>query len=434
MYLARRGYRVEVYDQNPDLRVDSLTSGKSSINLTLCDRGFRALDDLGVGDHIRSITLPVYGRMIHDTHGNLSFQHYGAQGQALYSIFRGDLNKVLLQYAGDHFDIDFHFHQKCVGLDLAANAVAFRDQRSGATTHRQADHIFGADGAFSAVRLQLQKTDRFNYSQQYMEYGYRELTIPSVTSDGWLARRNVIHFWPRGSYMLMGFSNVDGSFTLSLHLPMHGAISFDTIKTPDDLLELFERSFPDVVPQLPMLVDEYFSHATNSMVTIRCSPWTVRDRVTLMGDAAHAIVPYYGQGANAGFEDCAVLDACMDEYECDWARMLSEFERLRRPNTDIIADLALQNFIELRDRVGDTRFLLRKDVERRINVRYPQKYETLYSMIAFSSMPYAEAIRIDREQRILVDQIMQRAGIERLSDQELDALVDDMVQQASLTV
>jgi kynurenine 3-monooxygenase len=225
--------------------------------------------------------------------------------------------------------------------------------------------------------------------------------------------------------MLMGFSNIDGSFTLSLHMPFKGDLSFQSIRTKDDLLSLFEKSFPDVLPEIPTLAEEYFANTTNSMITVRCSPWAFRDRVVLIGDAAHAIVPYYGQGANAGFEDCFVIDQCIEQYGDNWAMVFEEFERLRKPNTDAIADLAVQNFTELRDRVADPRFLLRKKMERKLAQRYADKYTSLYSMIAFTCMPYAEALRIDMEQRSLLDQIMSRVGIEELSEDEIDTIIED---------
>ena len=427
IYLARRGYHVEVYDKNQDILESDCTTGKSSINLTLCDRGFRVLDDVGVGDLIRRVTIPVYGRLIHDTNGNVTFQRYGNSDQALYSIFRHDLNKILLQFTKQNYDVDFHFNERCMGIDLSTNTATFKNQKSGDVSYREASRIFGADGAFSAVRLQLQKTDRFDFSQQYMEYGYREITIPAG-NDGWIAEKNAIHFWPRGDYMLMGFANANNSFTLSLHMPIEGQISFESIRTREDLLSFFERSFPDAVLQISAFTDDYFAHSTNSMITIRCCPWNFQDKVALIGDAAHAMVPYYGQGANAGFEDCAVLDACMEMYGENWSMVFSAYERLRRPNTDAIADLGLHNFIELRELVGNPKFLLRKEIERKIHRRYPDRYATLYSMIAFSSIPYVEAIRIYQDQHVFLDQIMDIEGIESLNDVEIDMIIDEVMQ------
>jgi kynurenine 3-monooxygenase len=429
IYLKRRGHDVQVYDKNEDLLATGYRAAKSSINMTLCDRGFLALDAIGVGDAVRRLTTPVYGRLIHDPNGKLTFQQYGANNQALYSVLRSDLNRQLLQFTREHYGIDVYFHEKCLGVDLPTNTITFQNLKSGNISYRTADRIIGADGAFSSVRLQLQKTDRFNYSQQYLEYGYRELTVPA-RKDGWISEKHVIHFWPRGNYMLMGFANINATFTFSLHMPLEGPLSFEAIRTREDLVELFEAAFPDVLADMPTLVDAYFANTTNSMITIRCAPWSFRDKVLLIGDSAHAIVPYYGQGANAGFEDCSVFDQCMEQYGDDWGAIFKEFERRRRPNTDAIAELAVQNFVELRDRVADTRFRLRKEIERRLHQRYPDHYTTLYSMIAFTSIPYAEALRVDQRQRALIDQIMDVAGIEELEGRELDSILDDVMQDA----
>lgn len=432
IYLARMGYAVAVYDKHSDLSAFSTTAGKSSLNLTLCERGLRVLDEVGVGDHVRRITTPVYGRMIHSAHGDMTFQHYGPNQQALYSILRGDLNKVLVDFAREHHPIEFYFDQKCLDLALATNTATFKHLPTGAVSTVTADRIFGADGAFSVVRSHLQRVDRFNYSQQYMEYGYRELTIPATERTGWLTDQNVIHFWPRVDYMLMGFANVDGSFTLSLHMPLQGEHSFETLRTKDDVLAFFAHSFPDVLPYVCNLSDELFTRTNNSLLTIRCSPWSFQDKVALIGDSAHAIVPYYGQGANAGFEDCAVLSRCIERFGNDWTTVFREYERLRRPNTDAIADLALRNFVELRALVAEPKFLLRKEIEHRVSTRYPDKYMTLYSMIAFSSMPYVEALRIDQIQRMFIDQIMTMPGIDQCSALEVDELIDDLIQHWSV--
>jgi kynurenine 3-monooxygenase len=263
-----------------------------------------------------------------------------------------------------------------------------------------------------------------------MEYGYKELTIRQPSNTGWISQKHVIHFWPRGNYMLMGFYNVDGSFTLSLHMPFEGDPSFASINTRQELLDFFATNFPDVTDQIGHLTNTYFTNPVNSMITIRCNPWSYRSRVALIGDAAHAIVPYYGQGANTGFEDCAVLDSCIEQFDGNWQQIFREYERRRMPNMEAIANLALQNFVELRARVTDPQFLLRKEVESRIQQRYPDKFATLYSMIAFSSIPFVDALQIDQGQRILVDRIMATSGIEQLTSGELDQLIEAVMQES----
>jgi kynurenine 3-monooxygenase len=427
MFLAKSGYRVEVFERNPDVRRADLTSGRS-INLTLCDRGFSALDALGAGDIVRAISVPAYGRLIHDVKSDLSFQPYGNNNEAIYSISRGDLNKALLNFAESNFDIKFHFDEKCLGLDPPTATVEMKNSGNGAVTKWKADRIFGCDGAHSSARLQLQKLNRFNFSQQYWDQGYKELHVPAHADSYWTSKHNALHIWPRGHYMLIAFPNTDGSFTCSLHIPYEGKLSFESIKTSTDLLALFEESFPDVIDLMPNLVEDFFRNPPNSMITIKCSPWRFQDKVALIGDAAHAIYPSYGQGANTGFEDCLVLYECMQRQGGDWNSLLREFESLRKPNTDAIADLCVEHFIELRDLVGDQGFRLRKEIERKVNRMYPEKYRDLYSMITFSCMPHAEALRIDREQRAIVDEIMCVEGIEgKLNSAEVETLIDKLM-------
>jgi kynurenine 3-monooxygenase len=424
MFLARKGYEVDVYERSSDIReVDPRNS--RSINLTLCDRGFKALDDIGVGHIVRGKSVPAYGRLIHDVKGNLTRQLYGNNDEAIYSISRTDLNKVLLDFAEQNFNIGFHFDQKCVNLDLSSATIELEDLKSGRAERRSSDLIFGCDGAHSIVRLHMQKKNRFDFCQQYWDQGYVELNVPASV-DGWTSEKNVLHLWPRGGYMLIGFPNIDGSFTCSLHIPFEGQPSFQSIKTEAALLDFFESSFPDVIPRLPNLAEHFFANPRNSMVTIKCSPWTFQDKVTLIGDAAHAIYPSYGQGANAGFEDCATLDQFLDAYGEDWKTVFTEYLKQRKPNTDAIADLCKEHFIELRDLVGDSRFLLRKEIERRINQRHPEKYKDLYSMITFTCMPHTEALRIDRDQRAIVDRILNVETIEdRLASEEITSLIDE---------
>jgi kynurenine 3-monooxygenase len=292
--------------------------------------------------------------------------------------------------------------------------------------------IFGADGAYSAVRRQMQKKTRLNFSQQYWSQGYKELQVPASVNQKWTSEKNVIHIWPRGNYMLLGFPNLDGSFTCSLHLPFEGPLSFESIKTEADLRALFNDSFPDAVSLMPGLVDDFFTHPANSMITIKCAPWSYQNKVALIGDSAHSIFPSYGQGANAGFEDCGTLYDCMEKYGDDWCRVLNEFEKQRHPNTDAIADLCIEHFRELRDHVGTPTFLLKKEIERKLNEAYPEKYLDLYSMISFTQMPYTEALRVDREQRAIVDRIMSVKEVEKkLNSVEVNDLISNLMTTRS---
>lgn len=427
VFLAKKGYEVEIFEYKPDPRATKVTSSRS-INLTLCERGFQSLDLIGAGEIVRKISVPAYGRLIHDVRGELTFQPYGNNREAIHSVSRNDLNKALLSFAERSSNVTFHFDEKCMAVDFVSGAVEMRNVKTGAASLHKADRIVGCDGAHSSVRLQMQKTDRFNLYQQHWRQGYKELHVPGDAANGWTARKNVLHIWPRGQYMLIGFPNIDGSFTCSLHIPFEGEQSFESLTTEADLLELFNGSFPDVVPHMPRLVEDFFTNPPNSMITIKCSPWSFKDKTVLIGDAAHAIYPSYGQGANAGFEDCAVLSSCIEERGQDWATAFLEYENRRKPDTDAIADLCVEHFVELRDLVGDPAFLLRKQIERRINQRHPDKYRDLYSMITFTCLPYATAMRIDRQQRAIVDEIMQVEGIEqKLNAGEADPLIDALM-------
>ena len=429
IFLAKSGRAVEVFDRMLDPRNINPSSGRS-INLTLCERGLRVMDSIGVGDAVRAASVPVYGRLIHNTKGDLTFQPYGNNGEAIYSIARAELNKILLDFAERNFDIRFNFGEKCVGVDLDAPAVEMQNVTTGERIQHNAERIFGSDGAYSAVRLQMQRKMRLCYSQQFWEQGYKELGVPPST-EGWATEKNVIHIWPQGSYMLIGFPNTDGSFTCSLHIPFEGPLSFASIRSEQDLLKLFEDSFPDTIPLMPRLADDFFNHPANSMVTIKCSPWSCHGKVALIGDAAHSIFPSYGQGANAGFEDCATLTECILEYgDDDWVVLLEEYERRRRPNTNAIADLCVDHFVELRDLVSDVRFLLRKEVERRLNLFYPEQFKDLYSMITFTCMPYTEALRVGRKQYLIVDRILGVEGVEqRLDTDEVMNLMRELMAE-----
>ncbi|MEA2176547.1 MAG: kynurenine 3-monooxygenase [Blastocatellia bacterium] len=411
VYLARKGYKVDIYDRNPDMRQAYNGSGRA-INLTLCDRGLKALDEVGIGETIRKISAPAYGRFVHSLNGELAYQPYGNNDEAIYSILRSDLSKALLDFAETHDNVDYHFNEKCTGIDLSPLSLEFKNSETQLTTTCRADRVFGADGAFSAIRTLMQRMHRFNYSQEFLDQGYKELRVPGDADASWMSEKRVLHMWPRGRYMLLGFPNMDGSFTCSLHMPFEGEPSFDSIRTREDVLDFFEETFPDVVKHIPNLAEDFNAHQPNPMITIRCSPWTFQGKVALIGDAAHVLYPYYGQGANSGFEDCLVLMQCMEKYQDNWNLIFSEYERLRKPNMDAISDMCGEHYVEIRDSLADPKFLLRKTIERRVNQLFPDRYTPLYSMIAFSCMPYADALRIDREQSRTIDELMKVEEIE----------------------
>ncbi|GAA4379041.1 NAD(P)/FAD-dependent oxidoreductase [Hymenobacter koreensis] len=425
LYLARRGHTVEVYERRSDPRRAGADAGRS-INLALSDRGWRALEGVGVADAVREVAIPMYGRVMHDAEGNLTHQPYGKPGQAIYSVSRGGLNRRLLELAEAEPNVTVRFQQQCLDVNLRERQLHLRDTTTGHEQQVSFGHLFGTDGAFSAVRGALQKTDRFDYSQSYLEYAYKELTIAPAADGGWQLEKNVLHIWPRGRYMMIALPNLDGSFTCTLFFPFKGEESFETLKTSADVQAFFGRVFPDAVPLMPELVEDFFHNPTASLVTVKCFPWAFSDAVLLLGDASHAIVPFYGQGMNAGFEDCTALDHLMQEHGNNWEAIFEAFQHQRKPNADAIADLAVYNFVEMRDRVADPRFLLQKKVEAKISAQFPDQWLPLYSQVTFSHTPYHEAWANGQRQDAIMARLMPH--IQELDDYDRPE-VQELVQQ-----
>ncbi|HEX5744890.1 MAG TPA: NAD(P)/FAD-dependent oxidoreductase [Archangium sp.] len=431
LFLARRGLKVDVFDRDSGLRTD--LSIRPTVNLTLCERGLRVLRTLGVEEQVREATVPLYGRAVHGRDGSTTFQPYGNSREALQCISRNKLYEMLLRCAQQQPGVTYHFGQRCLDVDLESNTLTFQDIQTGTTFQRRAQRIVGADGAFSIVRQRLQRSSRFDYSQQFFPHSYVELTVPLQPGGRPPFERNAIHFWPDGEVGLLGMPNFDGSLMLMLQLPAEGDdCSFESLRTPEDVRRLFEERFPQLVPLMPDLATEFFSRRPNPLVTIRCSPWYHQDKVVLVGDAAHALVPFYGQGINAGFEDCATLDQCLTTHEGAWGPAFRDYSRLRKPNLDLISDLALQHFWELRERVGDPSFHLRRKLERKVNSLYPDKYQSLYSMISFTPMSYVEAWKREQEHQALIEQLMRLEDIEQRWDgPEVEAAIHQMMGSRS---
>ena len=426
LYLARRGHPVQVFERRADPRRAGFQEGRS-INLALSDRGWRALEGVGVADDIRQVGIAMSGRVMHDAHGTLTRQPYGAAGQAIYSVNRGHLNRRLLDLAEAQPNVRLSFGQQCLGIDLRQQHLNLFDTATQQAHTEPYTRLFGTDGAFSAVRAALQKTDRYDYSQDYLEYGYKELTIAAGPGGAWQLEKNALHIWPRGQYLMIALPNLDGSFNCTLFFPYEGAESFAALQTPAQVTAFFSRVFPDAVPLMPALEQEFFEHPTGSLVTIKCFPWKHDDDVLLLGDASHAIVPFYGQGMNAGFEDCSVLNQLLDQHgDADWPTIFAEFQQQRKPNTDAMADLAIYNFTEMRDRVADPRFLLQKKVEAKIATQFPGRWTPLYSQVTFSHTPYAEAWAAGQRQDAIMARLMPHIHAETDFDQPT---VQALVQQ-----
>ncbi len=411
-YLAKAGYRVSVYERRPDPRVQGFVGGRS-INLALSTRGITALQEVGLAEKVLDQAIPMHGRMMHDTEGDLAFQSYSANPQdAIHSVDRGQLNLTLLNAADAHDNVSFHFDHRCLNIDPAKPSASFEFVSKGEFVEADARVIIGADGAFSAVRSRLQREDRFNYSQQYLEHGYKELVIPPAAEipgfsgkdfDGFAMDPNALHIWPRGGYMMIALPNQDRTFTCTCFWPFRGATGFEAIKTEHDIEPFFQKHFPDAVQLMPTLRETYMGNPTSSLVTVRCFPWHHKDKIVLLGDAAHAIVPFFGQGMNAAFEDCRVLNEYITQYAPQWDIVLETFTMKRKANADAIADMALANFIEMRDSVASPMFRLRKKLDNTLHRWMPNTFVPLYNMVSFSNIPYAEArARAEGQNRLLL--------------------------------
>ena len=410
LYLIERGYRVCVYERRKDPRKHKIDGGRS-INLALSRRGIKALEEVGLGHVLQETAIPMTGRMMHDLNGNLTFQPYGKEGQFINSVSRTELNKLLID-AAESRGIEFFFDHRCLHVNMDETVLTL--QNGGLTFNKKVDAIIGADGAFSTARLAMQLTDRFDYSQDYIEHGYKEFHIPPDKNGSFAMEKNALHIWPRESYMLIALPNLDGSFTGTLFFPYKGTTSFESLKNASRFKAFFEGTFPDAFGLIPDLEKQYNDNPTSSLVTVKCFPWHIH-KTFLIGDAAHAIVPFYGQGMNAGFEDCRVLNALLSDYNNDLERTLPEFEKSRKPDTDAIAGLALDNFIEMRDLVADPEFLLRKKIEAKIHQLYPDRWIPLYSMVTFhEEIRYSEAVDQGNKQKKIMDRVMQIPRIEAI--------------------
>ncbi len=419
IYLAKRGYKVDVYERRPDMRKEKIVAGRS-INLALSDRGWRGLEGVGIADEIRKIAIPMYGRSIHLKDGTSAYQQYGKDNHAIYSVSRGGINMRLMDLAEQQPNVKIHFEERCDKVERRTSEVSFHNTKTDSTSVVKSDFIFGSDGAFSAIRTQLQlHSDRFDYQQFYIDCGYKELVIPAGPNGEHVIEKNALHIWPRGSFMMIALPNMDGSFTCTLFFQMEGKVSFDAIKTEVDVMAFFNEQFPNAVPLMPTLIEDWFANPTSSLVTVKCKPWVFDDRIALIGDAAHAIVPFYGQGMNCGFEDCVVLNELMNKHGDLNAACLHEYETLRKPDGDAIADLAIANFVEMRDKTADKVFLLQKKIEARFNEKHPEKWIPLYSMVTYTpSIRYSEALVSGNKQQAIMDKIMAMPNIETKWDSE----------------
>ncbi len=388
--LVQRGFGVELYERRPDMRHVPITAGRS-INLALSTRGIHALREAGVFEEIQKIVIPMRGRMMHAISGELTFMPYGKdETEVINAVSRAELNIALMNAAEAH-RVRILFNRRCTGFDLRSGTVSLRAHDCGPRVTVETGVVIATDGAGSAIRTAMLKLPRFNFSQQYLDYGYKELTIPAGAGGRHLFETHALHIWPRGTFMLIALPNIDGTFGCILFLPFEGEISFAALDSEAKVRAFFAAQFPDALALMPNLSENFFANPTGAMVTIKCSPWHVDGKGLLLGDAAHAIVPFFGQGMNCAFEDCTYFLQLLDRLGPDWPQLFAEFEKSRKADTDAIADLAIENFIEMRDRVADPRFLFRKKVELELEKRFPSTFVPKYAMVTFHRTPYSVA-------------------------------------------
>jgi kynurenine 3-monooxygenase len=402
--LARRDFKVELYERRGDMRTGPVDAGRS-INLVVTPRGLVALDRVGLKKKVLDIAIPLEGRMLHDLKGGTTHVPYGHKpGEVINAVSRGLLNVLLLKAAGEYKNINMHFRRRCSNYDVAAKVITFKNEETGHEERVAADVTIGTDGAFSALRhVMLDKVTNFNYAQEFLPYGYKELVIPAGANGAHHMKSGVFHIWPRGDYMLIGIPNIDGSFTCTLFLRYQGEAGFESLDTAADVTAFFQRIFPDALDLMPTLTDDFFRNPTGSLVTVKCAPWHIGGQAMLLGDAAHAIVPFYGQGMNTGFEDCTALGDILDSGVQDWETVFKRLDAARKPNTDAIADMAVENFTEMRATTADPKFQLKKQVGFELENRFPGRFIPRYSMVMFHpEIPFAEARRrADIQERML---------------------------------
>lgn len=409
IYLRKLGHGVTVFDRRPDIR--TITFSGRSINLAMSNRGWKALREVGLEEEIKRIAIPLDKRAMHLPGQPLYYQKYGREGEAIWSISRGVLNKKMIDLAEDA-GVVFRFNEKVWDVDLPGARLYTGESEKSAWKEYQYDIIFGCDGAFSRIRHKMQRSSRFDYSQDFIDVGYKELTILPAADGTHKLDRNSFHIWPRGNFMLIAMPNLDGSFTCTLFLPFEGEVSFESLRTKEEAKDFFRTYFPTVMPDIENLTEDFFRNPTSAMVTMKCYPWTYWDKVALVGDSAHAIVPFYGQGMNAGFEDIHVLFNLIGELGDNWEAIFKKYQELRKPNADAIAELSYRNFVEMSSKTADPRFLLQKKIEKHFAAKHPDKWIPAYSRVTFSDRPYTEALALGDFQESIMQQIMEMPGIE----------------------
>jgi kynurenine 3-monooxygenase len=400
--LGQRGYKVTLIEMRQDLREVDISEGRS-INLALSDRGIKAMKLVGIMDKVEALCIPMFGRMIHNTEGDSFLSKYsGRDHEFISSVSRQHLTALLMNEAEALNNVNLIFNKKCTKVDFENTKATLIDYKTKAVSMMEADIIFGTDGAGSSLRKSYfsERKFLFNFSQNYLKYGYKELSILPAKNGDFKTEKNALHIWPRGDFMLIALPNLDGSFTVTLFLSYdQGAYNFSNLKTPEMVTAFFEKEFPDALKLMPNLMDDFFSNPTSPLGTIKCAPWNYQGNTILLGDAAHAIAPFYGQGMNASFEDVMVLDELLDKHKDNWEMIFNTFSKTRKKDTDAIADLAIDNFLEMKEHTTDPIFQEKRKLEIALEKEFPEEYASKYALVTFNeNMGYHEAMVRGRAQ------------------------------------
>ncbi len=426
IYLKRLGHAITVFDRRPDIRIIEF-SGRS-INLAMSNRGWKSLREVGLEEEIKKIGIPLDKRAMHLVGQPEYYQKYGKEGEAIWSISRGVLNRKMVDLA-EKEGVVFRFEERVWDINLPEAKIYTGETEKGEWQEHQYDIVFGCDGAFSRVRHKMQRRSRFDYSQDFIDVGYKELTIPPNEDGSHKLDKHSFHIWPRGNFMLIAMPNLDGSFTCTLFMPFEGEVSFESITNNEEAKAFFTKYFPNVMQVIDDLLIYFFKNPTSAMVTMKCFPWTYWDKVALVGDSAHAVVPFYGQGMNAGFEDIYELNKIIDRFGDDWEQIFRTYESVRKPNADAIAELSYRNFMEMSSKTANPKFLLQKKIEKHFAAKHPDKWIPTYSRVTFSDRPYVEALAIGDAQEAIMQQVMQMTDIESKWDgPEVERHILDLLQ------
>ena len=385
LYMTNRGYNVNVFERRNDLRSEIITAGKS-INLALSKRGWTSLEQAGIANQVMKIAIPVYKRIMHDNKGKLTEQPYGNKDEAIYSVSRAQMNVLMMDLAEKN-GAKLHFNEKCIDVDFEQSIVTFENTESKKNQNVKSDFLIGADGAFSVVRKKMVNKYKHDYDYNEIDHDYKELLIPAGKNNSYLLDKNALHIWPRGDFMLMALANLDGSFTCTLFAPKKGLNSFEGLNKKEEVEAYFANIFPDFFELVPNLYEQWLLNPTSSLGIVRTFPWHIKDTTLIIGDAAHATVPFYGQGMNCGFEDCRILNNFLDKYD-NISTCFENFSNERKPNGDGVQELSMHNFIVMRDKTADPKFLLQKKIEKKFSNLHPNKWTPLYSMVSFTNISY----------------------------------------------